>query len=84
MPASPEDALTLSREYVDQADFYLGIFAFRYGSVPEGQEKSITELEYDRAIERQIPVFIFIAYDQTPVSSQPTSRRAPVRRSCRR
>jgi hypothetical protein len=33
MPASPADALTLSREYVDQADFYLGIFAFRYGFV---------------------------------------------------
>ena len=49
MPASPADALTLSRRYVDQADFYLGIFAFRYGFVPEGQEKSITELEYDRA-----------------------------------
>ena len=29
MPASPADALTLSREYVDNADYYLGIFAFR-------------------------------------------------------
>jgi hypothetical protein len=33
MPASPADALTLSREFVDKADFYLGIFAFRYGFV---------------------------------------------------
>jgi hypothetical protein len=68
MPASPADALALSREYVDQADFYLGIFVFRYGFVPEGQEKSITELEYDRAVERGIPVFIFIADAKHPVS----------------
>ena len=67
MPASPTDAVTLSREYVDQADFYLGIFAFRYGFVPEGQEKSVTELEYDRAVERGIPTFIFIAHDQHPL-----------------
>lgn len=63
MPASPADALTLSREYVDKADYYVGIFAFRYGYVPEGHEKSITELEYDRAIQRGIPIFIFIAHE---------------------
>jgi hypothetical protein len=68
MPASPADALALSREYVDKADFYVGIFAFRYGFVPEGQDKSITELEYDRAVERKIPVFIFIADAKHPVS----------------
>jgi tetratricopeptide (TPR) repeat protein len=68
MTASPADALTLSRQYVEQADFYLGIFAFRYGCVPEGQDKSITELEYDRAIERKIPTFIFIAHGKHPVS----------------
>ena len=68
MPASPADALTLSRRYVDEADFYLGIFAFRYGFVPEGREKSITELEYDRAVERGTPVFIFIADAKHPVS----------------
>jgi tetratricopeptide (TPR) repeat protein len=68
MPASPDDALTLSRKYVDQADFYLGIFAFRYGTVPDGHKKSITELEYDRAIERGIPTFIFIAHDNHPPS----------------
>src|SRR5262245_31979053 len=58
MPASPADALALSRDYVDKAEFYMGIFAFRYGFVPEGQKKSITELEYDRAIKRGIPAFI--------------------------
>ena len=76
MPASPLDALALSRRYVDEADFYLGIFAFRYGFVPEGHEKSITELEYDRAVERNIPVFIFIAHDEHPVSFRDVERGA--------
>src|SRR5262249_2869447 len=39
-----------------------------YGTVPEGEEKSITELEYDRAIERGIPSFIFIADAKHPDS----------------
>ena len=55
MPASPADALTVSREYVDKADYYLGIVVFRYGTVPEGHETSNTELEYNRAIERGLP-----------------------------
>jgi len=68
MPASPDTALALSRKYVDKAHYYLGIFAFRYGTVPHDQQKSITELEYDRAIERGIPPFIFIAHDDHPPS----------------
>jgi tetratricopeptide (TPR) repeat protein len=67
MPASSADALALSRAYVDQADFYLGIFAFRYGFVPDGEDKSITELEYDRAVERGIPTLVFIAHEKHPV-----------------
>jgi tetratricopeptide (TPR) repeat protein/calcineurin-like phosphoesterase family protein len=68
MPASPSGALAASLAYVDQADFYLGIFAFRYGAVVASLDKSITEAEYDRAVERAIPIFIFIAHEQHPVS----------------
>jgi hypothetical protein len=67
MPASPIAALAASREFVERADFYLGIFAFRYGFIPAGEDKSITELEYERAVARGIPVFIFIAHDQHPL-----------------
>jgi hypothetical protein len=74
MPASPSDACFLSRRYVDEADIYLGIFAFRYGFVPKGQDKSITEMEYEHAIERKVPVFIFIAHDDHPVSFHDVER----------
>jgi hypothetical protein len=40
---------------VEDADLYLGIFAWRYGLVPEGYDKSITELEYRKAIQAGKP-----------------------------
>src|SRR5688572_4713454 len=53
--------LAASLGLVDAADMYVGIFARRYGAVPEGAEVSITEAEYQRAVERGIPRLIFVA-----------------------
>jgi len=64
MPASPEDAITESLKFVDEAEIYIGIFAHRYGYVPDSPRNpgkiSITEMEYRRAVERKIPILIFI------------------------
>ena len=49
-PARDADAIRVSLEMVDKADLYLGIFAWRYGHIPEGQEVSIAELEFKRAV----------------------------------
>jgi hypothetical protein len=38
-------------EDVASCDAYVGIFAWRYGYVPPGETRSITELEYRRAVE---------------------------------
>jgi formylglycine-generating enzyme required for sulfatase activity len=38
--------------YAREADVLVGIIAWRYGWEPEGQDKSITEMEYDAAKER--------------------------------
>jgi hypothetical protein len=40
------------RQYAKEADVLVGIIAWRYGWEPEGQDKSITEIEYDAATER--------------------------------
>ncbi len=45
---------------VRACDAYVGIFAWRYGYVPEGHEKSITELEYEAALAAGLEVFIFL------------------------
>ncbi|MEY2633194.1 MAG: hypothetical protein RIR00_1848, partial [Pseudomonadota bacterium] len=59
-PAVDADAVTLCLDKVDRADVFIGIYGHRYGWVPPGQTKSITELEYDRAVERGIPRLVFV------------------------
>jgi hypothetical protein len=63
LPASDAEAISASLKLVDEADIYVGVFAHRYGYVPKKnnpQDISITELEYNRAVERQIPRLIFV------------------------
>lgn len=59
LPASDADAIRVSMEMVEKADIYIGVFAWRYGHVPEGQDISITEMEFNRAVERKIPILVF-------------------------
>ena len=67
LTATDANALEVSLKMVDKADLYLGVFAFRYGYVPEGQTTSVTEAEYNRAVERNIPRLIFLMSDEHPV-----------------
>jgi hypothetical protein len=59
LPASDADAIRVSMEMVNKADIYIGVFAWRYGHVPKGHDISITEMEFNRAVERGIPILIF-------------------------
>jgi len=52
---------------IDLADVYVGIYAFRYGSIAEGESKSYTELEFERATARGIPCLIFLMSAEHPV-----------------
>ncbi len=45
---------------VARCDLYVGIFAWRYGFTPPGYDKSITELEYRKALEKGIPTLLFL------------------------
>ncbi|MBF0563903.1 MAG: tetratricopeptide repeat protein [Nitrospirae bacterium] len=45
---------------VSKCDIYVGIFAWRYGSIPRGYKKSFTELEYSKAVGVGIPPLIFL------------------------
>ena len=69
LPASDDDAITVSLKMVSDADFYLGLFAHRYGYVPKGYDISITEMEYNRAIENRIPRFIFLMHEDHPIKA---------------
>lgn len=67
LPALDTDAIAASLALVDEADVYVGLFAHRYGCIPEGHHTSITEMEYDRAVKRGIPRLIFLMSDDVPV-----------------
>jgi hypothetical protein len=63
LTAGDTTAAEKSLAMVDDAAIYLGVFAYRYGHVPEAnnpEQVSVTEMEYDRAVERGIPRLIFL------------------------
>ncbi len=66
-PAVDATALQKCLDMVDQADGFIGIYAHRYGWTPPGESKSITELEYDRAVARGIPRLLFLMDKKHPL-----------------
>ena len=71
LPARDASGVAVSLEMVDQADIYLGIYAWRYGWVPDGKDISVTEMEFDRAGERKAAgelreILIFTAHKEHP------------------
>src|SRR5580692_3760832 len=50
LTAEDASAVDVSLRMVEDADVYLGILAYRYGTIPPGAEVSITEMEYDQAV----------------------------------
>jgi tetratricopeptide (TPR) repeat protein len=68
LPARDATGIAASLEMVEQADIYLGVYAFRYGWVPDGQDISITEIEFDHAVERKAQgklreILVFTAHE---------------------
>jgi Domain of unknown function (DUF4062) len=49
---------------VDQSDIYVGIIAFRLGSIEPGSGKSYTQLEYERALSLSKEIFIYLVDEE--------------------
>jgi tetratricopeptide (TPR) repeat protein len=69
LSATDANAVAVSLRMVEKADIYLGVFGFRYGYVPPGADISITEMEYNRAVERGIPRLIFLMHEDHPLKA---------------
>lgn len=67
LTAEDASAVDVSLRMVEDADVYLGILAYRYGTIPPGAEASITEMEYDRAVKLGKPQLIFFIHKDHPV-----------------
>lgn len=70
-----KDVIASSLKKVDGARAYIGIVSHRYGGVPKDATRnpdglSITELEYRRALDRGIPVYMFLMSAKHPVTME--------------
>ncbi|MCK7480695.1 MAG: DUF4062 domain-containing protein [Candidatus Moduliflexus flocculans] len=45
---------------VEESDLFIGIYALRYGFIPEGADISITEMEYLHAKKLGKPIYCFL------------------------
>jgi hypothetical protein len=64
--ATDQRSLEKCLQDVANSDLYVGIFAFRYGHMPDHgnpSRKSITELEYRKAGEVGLPRLVFLLKD---------------------
>ncbi|MBC8031129.1 MAG: DUF4062 domain-containing protein [Pyrinomonadaceae bacterium] len=66
LAAQDRSAKDVSTGMVEDADVYLGILAHAYGSSPDGDARSYTEIEYDKAVSLGIQVLPFFADESTP------------------
>lgn len=71
MGALPADATEASLDSVAECDIVVGIYAYSYGSVPEGATTSITEQEFDHARKLGKRCLCYMASDRDafPVSA---------------
>lgn len=73
-PAADEDQWTLIKKLIDDCDYYLIIAGGRYGSV-NSDNVGYTQLEYEYALKKEIPIIGFLHKDpsQIPVGKTDTS-----------
>jgi hypothetical protein len=67
LTAEDRSAVETSLRMVEEADVYLGVLAYRYGTVPKGYDLSITEMEFNRAVKLNKPRLVFFIHKDHPV-----------------
>jgi len=63
-----DDGIAALLKTVDEADVFIGIYGMRYGRILDGQTISATEWEFNRAVERGIPILLFLIHENHPVT----------------
>jgi hypothetical protein len=59
-PAADEEQWSLIKRLIDDCDYYIIIIGGRYGSVNEETKISYTQMEYEYALEKEIPIIGFL------------------------
>jgi hypothetical protein len=71
--SNPDTPLNISLREVARSNIYIGLFGARYGYVDPKTGRSITELEYREARQRDLPCFIYLS-DTAEKASEDKSR----------
>jgi hypothetical protein len=66
--ARPEAAEEVCLNEVEDSDIFIGIYAHRYGYVPQHSEISITEQEFEHAVHHGKKIFCFLVDENYPWS----------------
>jgi hypothetical protein len=64
--ARPQEPEAACLDEIEKSDLFVGIYAHRYGFVPEGESLSITEAEFKHAQKHAKPSFCFLVDDDYP------------------
>lgn len=67
--AADTEQFEVIKKVIDLCDYYVLIIGKRYGSIHPDTGKSYTEMEYDYAIERGIPVLVFAIDENIQLAS---------------
>ena len=62
--ARSEEPVEACLKEVEASDFFIGIYAHRYGHVPAGSDFSITEMEYDHAKRHGKKIYCFVVDEE--------------------
>ena len=63
-PSANEELLPMIKRFIDECDYYILIVANRYGEIDKQEGKSYTQIEYEYARKKGIPIAIFICNDK--------------------
>ncbi len=66
--ARPVESTKACLDEVEESELFVGIYAHRYGYIPDGKDVSITEQEFDHAQKLGKPIFGFIINEEHPWS----------------
>ena len=58
--ARPEKPLETCLKEVEESDIFIGIIGMRYGSIDKESEKSFSQLEYEKAVDLNLEILIYI------------------------
>lgn len=68
--ATSDEQFNVIKKVIDLCDYYVLIVGGRYGSVNENTGLSYTEMEYDYAVDKNIPVLVFCLDESVRLSPE--------------